>query len=175
MLIEQVSIKTEEFLEQGRRRPSGRSGYGRTRIRHILIELISLLSRNNESYCLKLNSWTSFLALPTALSNKERDTGKPNCGLMNLMVSMLRRNLTPEEDANFLADAAVYYIGRCGYTFFQQFKLYILSCYFNHPFSMCDNLTYLLLCISVNIRVVYRERAWLLNQALSLYIERAWL
>ena len=25
--------------------------------------------------------------------NKERDTGKPNCGLMNLMVSMPRRNI----------------------------------------------------------------------------------
>ena len=30
------------------------------------------------------------------------------------------------------------------------------------------------LCISVSIRVVYKERAWLLRQALSLYIERAW-
>ena len=45
-------------------------------------------------------------------SNKERDTGKPNYGLMNLMVSMLRRNLTQEADANFLADAAIYYLGR---------------------------------------------------------------
>ena len=33
---------------------------------------------------------------------------------------------------------------------------------------------YLLLCISVNIGVVHRERAWLLTQALSLYIEREW-
>ena len=32
---------------------------------------------------------------------------------------------------------------------------------------------YLLLCISVTIRVVYRERAWLLGQALSLYKERS--
>ena len=40
---------------------------------------------------------------------------------------------------------------------------------------MFDNFMYLLLYISVNIRVVYRERAWLLGQALSLYIERAWL
>ena len=39
---------------------------------------------------------------------------------------------------------------------------------------MFDKLMYLLLCISVNIRVVYRERAWLLGKALSLYIERAW-
>ena len=39
---------------------------------------------------------------------------------------------------------------------------------------MFDNLMYLLLCMSVNIRVLYRERAWLLSQALSLYIEKAW-
>ena len=39
---------------------------------------------------------------------------------------------------------------------------------------MFDNFMYLLLCISVNIRVVYREKAWLLGQALSLYIEKAW-
>ena len=37
---------------------------------------------------------------------------------------------------------------------------------------MYDNFMYL--CISVNIRVMYRERAWLLSQALSLHIERAW-
>ena len=40
---------------------------------------------------------------------------------------------------------------------------------------MYDNFMYLLLCTSVNIRVMYRERAWLLSQALSLYMERAWL
>ena len=39
---------------------------------------------------------------------------------------------------------------------------------------MFDNLMYLLLCQSVDINVVYRERAWLLSQALSLYIERTW-
>ena len=52
--------------------------------------------------------------------------------------------------------------------------IYILSFYFNHSFSMFDDLMYLLLCISVNVRMVYREKAWLLSQALSLYIERAW-
>ena len=40
------------------------------------------------------------------------DIGKPNCGLMNLMVSMLRRSLTQVEDANFLACATIYYLRR---------------------------------------------------------------
>ena len=48
----------------------------------------------------ELNKYSSKLK---SSSNKERDTGKPNCGLMNLMVSMLRRNLTQEEDANFIS------------------------------------------------------------------------
>ena len=55
VIIEQVSTKTEEFLEQ-------REGY-----------------------------WQA------------------HCGLMNLMVSMLRKNLTLEEEVNFLVDAAFFY------------------------------------------------------------------
>ena len=40
------------------------------------------------------------------------DTGKPSCGLMNLTVSMLRKNLTLEGDVNFSVDAAFFYHGR---------------------------------------------------------------
>ena len=36
----------------------------------------------------------------------------PNCGLMKLMVSMLRKSLTLEEDMNSLVDAAFCYHGR---------------------------------------------------------------
>ena len=37
-----------------------RSGHGRTRMRHIPFKFNSLSLKNNESYCLKLNSRTSF-------------------------------------------------------------------------------------------------------------------
>ena len=60
----------DDMTLQGRRRRSGRSGrsgHGRTRIHQIPFKLNSLLSRNNESYCLKLNSRTSFWVVPTVL------------------------------------------------------------------------------------------------------------
>ena len=46
--------------QQGRWKRSGQAGHGWTRICHIPINLNSLLSRNNESYCLELNSRASF-------------------------------------------------------------------------------------------------------------------
>ena len=56
---------------QCRRRRSGRSGHGRTRIRHIPFKFNSLLARSNESYCLKLNSRISFWVVPTVLTELE--------------------------------------------------------------------------------------------------------
>ena len=55
---------------------------------------------------------------------------------------------------------------------FYQFKLYTLSFYFNHSFSVFDNLMYLQLCISVNIRVVYRERACMAFRSGIVFVHR---
>ena len=56
------------------------------------------------------NGWSSALSKLKSSLNKERDTGKPSCGFMNLTVLMLRKNLTLEEDVNFLFDTVFCYL-----------------------------------------------------------------
>ena len=61
--ISSLYLRYMFIIYQGRRRWSRWSGHGRTRIRHILIKLNSLLLKNNKSCCLKclkLNSQISF-------------------------------------------------------------------------------------------------------------------